>query len=201
MINLLPPDIKSEYRYAQRNVALIRWVVTGAIVLVGIGIIGSYGWLSLRQATLSSQKQAAALQTSLDHAQLKQTNAHVTEISNSIKLVEKVLGQEILFSKLLKQMATALPNGTILAGLNIPAATSGSALDVTVDAVNSTAATQVQVNLSDPKNQIFASADIESVTCNAGDNTNPQYPCEITLRTQFAPNNQFLFINQGSTKS
>lgn len=199
MINLLPPETKKDYRYAEWNVSLLRWTIAGFISLIGVGIIGTYGWLSMHQAIANTDKQAATLQDSLKQAKLVETNKKVTEISNSFKLVEKVLSQEILFSKLLKQMATALPNGTNLTGLNISDTSGGSGLDVTVEATTVAAATQVQVNLSDPTNQIFAKADIQNISCDPAATSN--YPCKITLRTQFAENNPFLFINQKQAKS
>ncbi|MDB5170290.1 MAG: hypothetical protein JWN82_686 [Candidatus Saccharibacteria bacterium] len=201
MINLLPPATKQSYRYAQHNVSLLNWIIAAMIGLVGVGLIGCYGWLTLRQSTLTSEQQIASTQQELQQANLEQTNKKVTDISNSIKLAEKVLSQEILFSKLLKQMATALPDGANLTGLNIAQVSGGSALDVTADATNYTVATQVQVNLADPTNQIFAKADIQNITCDAAGATNPNYPCKITLRAQFGQNNPFLFINQKQVKS
>ena len=201
MINLLPPDDKQSYRYAERNVSLLRWLIIGVISLVGVGIIGSYGWLIMRQSIATNTEQTASLQSTLKKAKLTDTNKRITEISNSLKLSEKVLSQEILFSKLLKQMATALPDGTNLTGLNISQVSGGSALDVTVVAANYTQATQVQVNLADPTNQIFASADIQNISCDAATATDPNYPCKIALRAQFAQNNPFLFINQKQVKS
>lgn len=201
MINLLPSEVKESYRYAQRNVTLLNWVLVAAVCLVGVGIIGTYGWLTLRQSTMSTDKQVAAKQQQLADADLETTNQKVTDISNSFKLVERVLGQEILFSKLLKQMATALPDGANLTGLNIAQVSSGSALDVTADAASYTVATQVQVNLADPTNQLFAKADIQSITCDAAAAVNPDYPCKVSLRAQFAQQNPFLFINQKQVKS
>lgn len=201
MINLLPPEAKQAYRYAERNVGLMNWVIAGVLSLVGLGIIGSYGWLTVRQSVLSSSQQASHIQTDLQKGGLTETNQHITEISNSFKLVEKVLSQEILFSKLLKQMATALPTGSNLTGLNISQVSGGSGLDVTVDAANYTVATQVQVNLADPDNRIFAKADIQNITCDTTSATDPDRPCKITLRAQFAENNPFLFINQKQAKS
>ncbi|HEY1063765.1 MAG TPA: hypothetical protein VGE30_00525 [Candidatus Saccharimonadales bacterium] len=194
MINLLPPDIKQSYGYAQRNVGLLNWVIAAALSLAGIGIIGTYGWLTMRQHIMSADKQASTTQQALEVAKLKETNERVKDISNSLKLAQQVLSQEILFSKLLKQMATALPNGANLTGLNIADVSTGGALDVTAVTTNYTTATQVQVNLADPKNQLFAKADIQNITCD--DPSNPRYPCKITLRAQFAEKNPFLFINQ-----
>jgi Tfp pilus assembly protein PilN len=201
MINLLPPDTKQAYRYAERNVSLLNWVIAATLSLVSIGIIGTYGWLTMRQSIMLSDKAVASTQQELRSAKLDETNKKVTDISNSLKLAEKVLGQEILFSKLLKQMATALPDGANLTGLNIAQVSSGSALDVTADAANYTVATQVQVNLADPTNQIFAKADIQNITCDTAGAANPDYPCKVTLRAQFAAKNPFLFINQKQVKS
>lgn len=201
MINVLPPELKQQYRFALMNVKLVRWLITAAISLVGLGLLGSYGWLTMRQSIASKQHEAVALHETLQKAKLTETNKQISDISGSLKLAEKVLSQEILFSKLLKQMATALPAGTNLTGLNIPQVSGGTALDVTVEAADYTAATQVQVNLADPTNQIFARADIQNITCDASVATNPDYPCKISLRAQFAQDNPFLFINQKQAKS
>jgi Tfp pilus assembly protein PilN len=201
MINLLPPETVQSYRYGERNVGLINWVIAAVLAVVGLGFIGTYGSLTMRQSIVHSDEQSVSLKKDLQAAQLNQTNKQITDISNSFKLVEKVLSQEILFSKLLKQMATALPDGANLTGLNIAAVSGGSALEVTVDATDYTVATQVQVNLADPKNQIFAKADIQNITCDPSTANDPNYPCKITLRTQFAQNNPFLFVNQKQAKS
>lgn len=201
MINLLPPDIKTSYRYAARNVSVVRWLSACIIGLVGVGILGTYGLLAVHHSIDSTDKQISTTTAQLQKAQLTRVNKQVNDISNSLKLVEKVLGQEILFSKLLKQMATAMPSGTNLTSLNISQVTSGSGLDVTAEASNYTTATQVQINLADPANQIFAKADIENVACDSKSAQDPNYPCTVTLRAQFAQNNPFLFINQKQVKS
>jgi Tfp pilus assembly protein PilN len=201
MINLLPPEVKQSYRYAERNVGLLRWLVAGLVILAGVGLIGAYGWLSTRQAIGSNNQHVASLTSTLKEAKLDETNKRVSDISSSLKLAENVLAQEILFSKLLKQMATALPDGTYLSGLNISEVSGGSGLDVSVAATSYNAATQVQVNLEDPDNQIFAKADIQNIGCDTNSDEDSGYPCKVTLRAQFAANNQFLFINQKQVKS
>jgi Tfp pilus assembly protein PilN len=196
MINLLPPASKQSYRYAKRNVGLLRWVLVGLVSLLILGGIGTYGWLSLHQSITNYQGQIATTQATLTKSKLTQTDAQVQDITNSFRLVVKVLSQEVLFSKLLKQMATVLPSGVNLTNLTIVTVQSGSGLDITADATNYTAASQLQVNLADPKNQIFASADIVSITCSSKGAVDPTHPCTVVLRTQFAQNNPFLFINQ-----
>src|SRR5450631_2454059 len=98
MINLLPPEIKSNYRYARRNVKLRRWVVTFVVAFVGLGIISTYGLLKLHQSTSEANKQIVSTQALFQKEKFTQTQAQVLDISNSFKLVVKVLGQEVLFS-------------------------------------------------------------------------------------------------------
>lgn len=220
MINLLPYDIKSSYSYAHKNVFVLRWILLCCAALIGLGSIGTFGVIYLSQIGTNLSQQVAINQSSLSQQKLSSTVAQVQTISDNLKLTVKVLSQEVLFSKLLDQMATAMPNGAILTGLNITQAS--GAIDITARATNYTTATQIQVNLASPANKIFSSADIVSIQCgtssggaSSGDSspttsntaTNSQlaqeYPCSVNLTALFAKDNPFLFVNQtgGGAKS
>lgn len=198
MINLLPPETKRAYHYALLNQKLLTWVAALVLGIVGLGAIGTYGWISLHRAISDNHAQVSQLQNKLTAEHLSSTQLQVQSISNDFSLVVKVLSQEVLFSKLLSRMAAAMPQGTNLTGLNITNTASGSGLDISAEATDYNSATQVQANLADPANGIFSKSDLVSISCN-NKNTAPQnsaYPCAVQLRAQFAPNNQFLFINQ-----
>lgn len=197
MINLLPPDIKSGYRYARRNVVLRRWVITCLVALVGLGIIITYGLLSLQHSTDQYKRQNESTQKLLNKENYAGTQTQVKDISNSFKLVVKVLGQEVLFSQLLRQIAEVIPYNANLTGLNINQ-TKG-AIDISAVATDYNTATQVQINLGDPANKIFSKADLVSVTCNSGNAVDPHYPCTVNVRALFTANNPFLFINSKGT--
>ena len=198
----MPPEIKKSYYYAEKNDKLIKLVLLLIIGLLGIGIIGTYGWVSLHRSINSQKQNVAYLQTNLQKNNLVATENQVTTISNDFSLVVKVLSQEVVFSKLLTQMAGALPSGVNLTNLTINNTTSGSGLDITAEALNYNLATQVQVNLADPVNGIFSKVDIVNISCNSqtSSGTVATYPCIVNLRAEFAKNNQFLFINQGTKK-
>ena len=193
MINLLPPDVKSSYRYARRNVSLRRWLFAFAVAFVGLGIISTYGLLSIKQSTNHYTKQIASSQQLFTTEKFSQTQTQVQDISNSFRLVVQVLGQEVLFSQLLKQIAATIPSNANLTGLNINQ-TQG-AIDISAITTDYNTATQVQVNLADPANKIFSKADIVSITCGNVNALNPKYPCTINIRALFATNNPFLFVN------
>ena len=195
MINLLPPELKSSYRYARRNVTLRAWVWMFLFAAVGLGGLATFGLLTLQQSSTHNNTGIAAIQSQLDQEHLEQTKDQVQNISNDLKLAVKVLGQEVLFSKLITQIGAAMPNGAVLTSLTIDSVSGG--LDLTANTSDYTTATQVQVNLADPTNKIFSKADIVSINCGSA-STDAAHPCLLQLRALFGTNSQFLFINQGS---
>lgn len=193
MINLLPPNIKTSYRYAERNVSLIRWAVAGLVVLLGVGLIITYGWLYMNQSISTYTEHVNAKQATLKKEKFAETEKRVQDISSNLKLVVQVLSKEVLFSELLKQIAVAIPANANLTDLNINQLQGG--LDITANASDYDTATQVQVNLSNPDNKLFSKADIENISCSSSGSADPRYPCTVRIRTLFVPNNPFLFIN------
>lgn len=200
MINLLPPDLKDAYAYAQRNSKLVKWAIAFGAAIGGLIIISAGGLLYVYQTSHSYGNQITELESSLQEQKLAETEKETKEISNNLKLAVQVLSKEVLFSKLLKQLASVTPNNVTLSELNITETQGG--IDISALAANYDAATQFHVNLSDEKNIIFSSADIISISCadGASSNADPRYPCEVVVRALFAKNNPFLFINNSKVK-
>jgi len=192
MINLMPPDLKTGYVYARRNVVLRRWAMMFLCALFGLGALATYGLLDIKQSTVRYDKQIAATEATFKEEKSAQTQQQVQDISNNFKLAVKVLSQEVLFSQLIQQIAATIPDNANLTGLTISQTQGG--LDISADATDYKTASQVQVNLADPKNKIFSKADIVSITCN-NQSQDPRYPCTVNIRALFADNNPFLFIN------
>lgn len=198
MINLLPPDTKESYHYARRNHHLAHWLTAASFSLLGGILLAAGGYLYLTQTIHNTNQQISDSNRLLKAQNLEQTQKQVTTISDNLKLTVQVLSKEILFSNLLKQLGSVMPSNTILTNLAITQTQGG--VDMTAQTANYNAATQLQVNLADPKNQIFSKADIIGISCSAN-SANPKYPCTVTIRALFATNNPFLFINaKGSAK-
>ncbi len=192
MINLMPPELKTGYVYARRNVGLRKWAVMFLVALVGLGALATYGLLSIKQSTVHNDDQIAKTEATFKEERSVETQKHVQDISNNFKLAVKVLSQEVLFSQLIKQVAATIPDNANLTGLTINQTQGG--IDISANAIDYKTATQVQVNLADPKNKIFNKADIVSITCSS-DAESSAYPCTVNIRALFANNNPFLFIN------
>lgn len=198
MINLLPPQTKEDFHYGRRNRLLMHWIIASAFCLVGALLLVGGGYLYLNQSINDTTRQIADTNKQLQDENLNSVQKQVTDISNNLKLTVEVLSKEILFSKLLDRLATVTPSNTILTSLSI-SQTEG-AIEITAQSSSYQAATQLQTNLADPKNQIFSKADIESIACQTGP-TKTAYPCTANIRALFGDNNPFLFINdQKGTK-
>jgi hypothetical protein len=195
MINLLPPELKQDYKYARYNRHLMRWVFAFLFALIGVAVITGSGILIMRNSIDSYKSQIASTQAQLTSENSTQTQQQVTDISNNLKLMVKVLSKEILFSKLLTQLGNITPSNVELTSLTITQAQ--SAIDITAQTTDINAATQLQANLASPTNQIFSKADLVSITCGSGSQqgTNSNYPCTADIRAEFTNNNPFLFIN------
>ncbi len=197
MLNLLPDDTKKAYFFAKSNVALRNWIFGFLFALLGLGLLMTYGLLTIKQTTDSYNKNISTVNYQLSKENIGNIKSNVTNISNSLKLAVKVLGSEVLFSKLLTQIGAVMPTGTILTTITVNQVAGGLALNAA--ATNYQTATQIQVNLSSPNNGVFSKVDIINVQC-GGTSTNANYPCSVSLKALFNSNNQFLFINQGNTK-
>ncbi len=194
MINLLPPDVKQNYHYGRRNRILRRWLLAVSAGLLGALLLTLSGAIFLRISTNNYTREITRTTAQLEAQNLDTVQKQVTTISNNLKLTVQVLSKEILFSQLFKKLASATPSNVVLTNLAI-SQTQG-AIDITALTASYNAATQLQVNLADPANQIFSKADIIAINC-SNNATNPAYPCTASYRALFATNNPFLFINNG----
>lgn len=199
MINLLPPDIKQNTSYARRNTKLRRWCFVMMMAIAGIVAIVLFGQLYIDRSIKSYAAQSAASQEELKSQKLDTTQKQVSDISSSLQLVIQVLSREVLFSKLINQVGATIPSGAALADLSISKIEGG--IDLRFNASDYQTATQVQINLQDPTNKIFDKADIVNISCASTGAADPKYPCQVSIRAQFAKNNPFLFINNQTSKA
>jgi hypothetical protein len=194
MINLLPPDLKQAYGYARRNNNLLHLLASCGLAIIGLALIAGAGVLYLHQTAKTYTAQAVSAEEELRKQNPSDVEKQVTDISGNLKLAVQVLSQEVLFSKLLARLAVITPGEVSLTGLRIDKF--GGGLDINAVATTYKAATQLQVNMSDPNNKVFAKVDIVSIGCQADPNSRKgKYACQAQYRAQFAANNPFLFIN------
>lgn len=191
MINLLPPEYKQNIVYARRNRTMLNWASALVAGLLLVLLIVAGGYLIIHQSIKSQSVQAESAKQHLKEEKIDETKSRLDEISANTKLILQVLSREILFSSLLKQLGASLPSGTTLQSIQIDKVEGGITLKALAKDVES--ATQIQVNLADPKNKIFQKADIESISCVPDDKSS--YPCTVQLRALFSKDNPYVYIS------
>lgn len=196
MINLLPPASKQDVALARRNLKMLKLSIVLIVALVGIAAITVSGLFYMEQTKTALLDQNQKSTQTIEAQQLGDVQKQAEEMSGNIKLATDVLSQQVLFSKLLRQIGAVMPANTVLKSLSI--GKTDGAVDLSAVAKDYNTATQIQVNLSDPDNKIFDKADIISITCESGGGGD--YPCTIQVRARFNKTNNFLFINPGSKK-
>ncbi len=196
MINLLPPDVKSNIVFARRNTSLRSWLLALMAAIVAVCIVVGSGQLYLRYSINTYTKQLSAGQEQLKAQNLEETQKEVEAVSSNLKLVVQVLSRAVLFSKLLGQIGSTIPSGSVLTNLSISNKVDGG-IDLSFASTDYQTGTQVQLNLSDPNNKIFEKADIINIQC-AQTAVPTKYPCTIQIRALFTKNNSFSFISKNS---
>ena len=197
MINLLPPETKESIQYARKNTVLLKWAIALTLSVVGVFLIVLFGQMYIQQATDKLETEIAQSEQNLANQNINEVQERVQEISNSLNLVVDVLSEQILFSRLIRDVGSVIPEGAVLRNLTINELEGG--ISLSADTTDYETATQVQLNLEDPANEIFTKADIERISCEDDPSADDIYPCQIELRALFGPNSQFLLIPSESS--
>lgn len=191
MINLLPTDYGASLRYSHQNTILSRWLVAATMACIGLALILAVGWVYITQQNKNLTKNIDSINQQLQAQDLAGTQKKAKEITSNIKIINQVLSREIRFSGLITQIGSVMPPGTILSGLTLAKIDGG--LDLSSSARDYTSATQIAVNLSDPKNKIFDKVDIVNINCSS--TTDSSYPCSATFRALFSKSTQSQYLN------
>ena len=192
MINLMPAESKSAIVYARRNTRLIHWTIgcVGIIIAMGATVILGGVYIDNSKHNLSTSIEQT--KTTISTQKLDKVQAQAQSLSGGVKLIVQVLSKEIQFSKLLQQLGSLMPAGATLGNIQLSNKVNG-ALDLTANAIDYQSATQVQVNLQDPKNNLFDKVDTISVSCTDGSSSSnsgssavaSRYKCQILVRALF----------------
>lgn len=191
MINLLPPDYRSRLRFSRLNIRLGQWLVIG-FFLIGLQlVILAAAWLYMDREVKNLNREVANTEAQLKNQNLDEVKQQADEISQNVRVINQVLGRQINFSKLIPEIGKVLPSDTVLNSLTLTKV--DGALDLATSAKDYTSAAQIAVNLSDPKNDIFAKVDIVSINCSSAATGN--YPCNANFKALFDKDARSRFLN------
>ncbi len=143
MINLLPPNLKEQVRFAKLNRLALRYLRFTVVIIVVLGVIfgGTIFYLNVQANTVSKD----VAQKQLDIAATAAFQAQANDISLRLSAIKYIQAQQTHFSTLLNDLAKALPTG------------------VSIDSITLTGSdkTAVKINVTAPSyNQVLAFRDV-----------------------------------------
>jgi len=223
VINLLPPDLKEEYRFARLNTHLRHWLIGSLAGLVGLIALAVFGFLYMNHTIDTYQTTIAQNNRSLQAQDVDTIDKQVKDLSSNLSLMLKVLSREVLWADLLKQLGTITPSNVVLTNLSI--SQTQNAISITAQSKDYDAGAQLFTNLNAADNQIFSKADLNSISCTSststsggsgslssgisggsynsgsGSTSTSTYPCNVSIRALFVQNSPFLFTNSKGARS
>lgn len=140
MINLLPPEIKSEIAYSRYNTSLIK--------LMGLILIA--GSVLLITLYLGSRNQHARLESLQSQRQQRKTDSELEKtllaVAKKVKAITALNASNHRYSVFLKGLAGALPDNAAIDALTL--SSDAKPLKLTVNMANSDAASSMKEALS-----------------------------------------------------
>jgi len=160
VINLLPPDIKKETKFARINVALMQYLLLIIVVGVALSAIMIFGGRIVASNENSLEDNISLEQ---DKAQeLSSINDEARVPSEKIDTIGTLLAREIKFSDLLREIGSLMPKGSILTNLAISEESQDDPLLLDASVVDEDTAAILRENLVN--SNLFTNADIVSIT-------------------------------------
>lgn len=117
MINILPPELRSQINYSKRNTQLLKYLFNGLIVLMVLGgLLGGSFWYANRQ--INHYQQTLAARQS-ERGGYQEIEAKVATLQSSLSLIDKLLTEKTRYSALLADLAATLPPSAYIIHLSL----------------------------------------------------------------------------------
>ena len=119
MINLLPPEYKEEIEYGRKNHRTLSWATTVAFGILSLLIITFVGKITIQSAKSQAESQKTALEQQMQQVSLSDVEKKYTSFIDTTGSVKKIYSQEVLYSRLIRKLATLLPQDAKLTNISL----------------------------------------------------------------------------------
>lgn len=183
MINLIPPKRLVDIRIAHSNTILLRYVqllvVSLFVVLSALAV--SYYFLHRRQQDV--QAILTVEQKKVQQLELVQKDAE--QLSATINTIAGLQSRNLKFSEMLTKIGSAMPDGTVLTGLQFSLENADAPLVISAEAENERLAAVLRDNLLTIG--LFKTATIKNITLLEDPEETPQQPVDKEPATTGEP--------------
>jgi flavin-binding protein dodecin len=186
VINLMPPKIKQDIKFARYNVTLIQYCILVLVVSAAVTSIMIFGLTLMAADERAVNDAIAERQATL--ASLKATDDEARQLSTNISTISALLAREVSFSEVIQKLGAVMPIGARVQDLSLTG-DSSAPLGIVVIVDTQAKAAVVRQNIDDSED--FAGADIIDIvngeTNEAGNVVNYQVTMTLGFKVAEAP--------------
>lgn len=181
MINLLPYDKKRDLKASRNNTAMIKSLILlgAAALFLTAGCMATMFFLNNSKEVNDDLSKNATLS-----AETISINQKAAKARSDLSTAQKILDNQISYSKLLSLIASTLPSGVILDGLDVNNATIND--PITLELHTSTTDKIHQIAQNFQSSAAFSSYDFVSAK---QDPSSSAYPTSITVKVKINKGN------------
>lgn len=184
MINLLGPSDKKQLRAARANTTLVRYYFLAILVIVGSGVVlGGGFYIADQNKNNSMVALSQAKNDTADYAKVKQQSE---EFASNLKMAKQILATEVVYSKMITDIANTIPQGTILTSLSLTPETISKKMELSFKTKSYDQGIQLKTALEN--SDLFSDVSITSIT-SKGEEGSGAYPTDVNISAKFHPRN------------
>ena len=175
MINLLPPDYRTQLRAAQANTLLLRYNIflVGALLFMSLALGVVFFYLTLNKS--NAEQTLADNQARVgSYASVQQ---EATDFRSALATAKQVLDKQVTYTKTVVAITKLMPAGTVLQDLSLDASTFGTPTSFVFQAKDYRTALSIKDSFQ--ASPLFSDVHLQSIASGTGDESD--YPYTVTL--------------------
>jgi Tfp pilus assembly protein PilN len=174
MINLLPPADKRQIRAGRSNTLLVRYnfFLLGALVFLAVAL----GFVYFYLANTKAGAEAVVKENQAKVVGYKKVEQEANEFKSNLAIAKQILGKEVIYTKVILEIASLLPKGVVLDNLSLDAKTFGT--ETTLNARAKTINDAIALKNSFQSSSSFSNVHFQSI---ATAEEASAYPITVTL--------------------
>lgn len=182
MINLLSPEDKKQLRAARVNSLLLRYYLLGFLVFSASGLALAGGFYIADQNVQSAR--LAIDKTESDSQNYASVQQRSKEFENNLKVARQILAAEVVYSKMITDIANTIPSGTVLNSLSLTPETINKKINLSFRTKDYDKGIKLKTTLEN--SNMFDDVSIVSITKKGQENSGP-YPTDVNISATFHP--------------
>ena len=172
----------------------MRYYFLAILVIAGAGGILAGGFYIADQNKNSSKVELS--QAENDTADYTTVRQQAETFSNNLKMAKQILATEVVYSKMITDIANTIPAGTILTSLSLTPETISKKMELSFKTKSYDQGIQLKTSLEN--SDLFSDVSITNIT-SKGQEGGGAYPTDVNISAKFHPRN-ILANNSGAAQ-